>query len=813
MIKRLEFDDFNSSLLINTTSTEVFDTTRSIEFIIPGKPPLTIKAIEQNDGSILFTIDATSGNSADIRGLYFNIADPGLLGMLSITGDDVTNQQLGGAANFKNGNNINGNGSDAYDIGLDIGTPGQGKDDINFTSFTLSSTDGSTLTLDLIAHMEFAARTTGNGQKITVIAPAAPDAIDDYDASLEDTAILINATNNDTDADGDTLTIVAVGDAENGTVQIIDNQIRYTPNENWDGTDRFTYTIYDGDGGYDTATTEVFIAAVADAPNLTLDIQAGETVNDIVINISSSLVDTDGSESYILTFDNIPANAILTGDNVVWIDGHYQIANPLGYETVVLSLSEGIDFDFDLDINAISTEVSNGDTATTTVTQDIIFEHDDIQETVWFEAENQSMWTTGPEYISTSSTFLGIDESDSYTNGLGKSALAVFLSPPLDVYLEVKYDYELKAGFNSTYTFEGGDIDAEIPWQLDFETNFNRTTDFLTIKTDATLLPGGLFTTDGPSLEYQLDFIFDYYLNASLNAWLDIGAVIPIDDFRASLFNTGPISGDNQFNLIDYDSDLSAPLVLKLPTDLLGISDYGISAELAWPNLEVAGAETESSVIGNYYGSGASNNFFQVNLDVDQFAWDVYTAQLSAAAKAAGNTAFTAPPNPFDLKTGYIDDIKTDWVGGKLEMLDIDVNAGLNFVQNFLLQTGALESNLVFEDGSKQQFTFGDELLFSNASILDFNGDGDVDFTVEVDLVDTMLFNNTDLGFNLGYNLDILKGSVYAQIPGIGGVDIAVGPLLDVDALTGSTIPVASIDVFNSTVGIIFEQQSVNLYA
>jgi Big-like domain-containing protein len=775
-----DYSNLNASLFNeDSTSSPIYDITRSIEFSIPGKPPLTIKAIEQIDGSILFTIDATSGHSADIRGLYFNIAEPSLLGSLSITGGDISNQQLGGAADFKNGNNINGKGSDAYDIGLDIGTPGQGQDDISFTSFTLSSTDGSTLTLDLIAHMEFAARTT-NSQKTTVIAPAAPDAIDDYDSSLEDTPVVINAVANDTDADGDNLTIVQLGQAENGIVQIVDNQIRYTPNEHWSGTDRFTYTIYDGDGGYDTATTEVFIEAVADAPNLALDIQAGDTVNDIVINITSSLVDTDGSESYILTFDNIPANATLTGDNIVYIDGHYQIGNPLGIETVILSLSEGIDFDFDLDINAISTEASNGDTATTTVTQDIILENNDITETVWFKAENQSIWTTGPEYVSTSTTFLGYDND---FGAAGKVDLGL-------VYLEGSYYFDLKAGFNSTYTLEGGDIDAEIPWQLDFETNFNKATDFLAIQTDATLVAGGSFNTDGPSLEYMLDFIFDYYVHVDAKLTADLG----VDDLDEELINFTWDYGDpTTFNIIDYDSDTSGELVLKFPRDTTGINDYGVSATLAWPNLEVAGSENVFSPNGTYLGDGASNNFFTIGLDVDQFVADIYDVE-----------------NPLDVKFGYADGQHTSFIGAHLELLDIDLSAGLNFVQEFLLKAGALESTLVFEDGeTTMDFTFGDELLFANASTLDTDGDGNVEFTVQVNLVETVLTNDTDIGFNLGYNLDILKGSGYVDLEIIDTGDITIGPLVGF----GGAVEVASVDVFDANVGVFFEQQSVDLFS
>jgi len=48
--------------------------------------------------------------------------------------------------------------------------------------------------------------------------------------------------------------------------------------------------------------------------------------------------------------------------------------------------------------------------------------------------------------------------------------------------------------------------------------------------------------------------------------------------------------------------------------------------------------------------------------------------------------------------------------GGSFELLDADVLAGLNFLQDFLLDAGTIAATLNWEDGSISNFTFGDEL-------------------------------------------------------------------------------------------------------
>ena len=71
---------------------------------------------------------------------------------------------------------------------------------------------------------------------------------------------------NDSDVEGDTLTVQSVTQGASGSV--VDNgdgTVTYTPNPDWNGVDTFTYTVTDG-ALTDTATVTVTVTAVNDAP-------------------------------------------------------------------------------------------------------------------------------------------------------------------------------------------------------------------------------------------------------------------------------------------------------------------------------------------------------------------------------------------------------------------------------------------------------------------------------------------------------------------------------------------------------------------
>lgn len=94
----------------------------------------------------------------------------------------------------------------------------------------------------------------------------APIAVNDTAATAEDTPVTITVLTNDSDVDGDTLSVTGASAANGTVVRNADGTITYTPNANFNGADTISYTIGDGKGGTATATVAVTVAAVDDPP-------------------------------------------------------------------------------------------------------------------------------------------------------------------------------------------------------------------------------------------------------------------------------------------------------------------------------------------------------------------------------------------------------------------------------------------------------------------------------------------------------------------------------------------------------------------
>ncbi len=102
--------------------------------------------VEQSGNDLRFTLtvdDSTTGNIGDLRGFFFDVSDESLLAGLTASGIDVTDQ-----AYLANSVNNLGQGAvikpmGPFDAGVEFGTPGMGKDDIQSTSFLLTHSSQS----------------------------------------------------------------------------------------------------------------------------------------------------------------------------------------------------------------------------------------------------------------------------------------------------------------------------------------------------------------------------------------------------------------------------------------------------------------------------------------------------------------------------------------------------------------------------------------------------------------------------------------------------------------------------------------------
>lgn len=133
-------------------------------------------------------------------------------------------------------------------------------------------------------------------------------ALDDAAATGEDTALTLSFDDllaNDTDFDGDTLTISRVDALSSlgAVISVVDGAVVYSPAGVFDAladgetvTDTFTYTVDDGRGGSTTATVSVTVTGTNDAPELQLasGVDYAENGTNVVATATASDIDSDG---------------------------------------------------------------------------------------------------------------------------------------------------------------------------------------------------------------------------------------------------------------------------------------------------------------------------------------------------------------------------------------------------------------------------------------------------------------------------------------------------------------------------------------
>ncbi len=143
-----------------------------------------------------------------------------------------------------------------------------------------------------------------------------PEAADDAGAGFEtseDTSfVTASVLGNDRDADRDDLTIVAFEavSAQGGAVTLLENgTFTYSPVENFNGEDSFTYRLEDGRGGNDMAQVTIRITPVNDAPAAADVTVSGD--EDTVISGVLTATDVDGDT---LSFSVVsgPMNGVAT---------------------------------------------------------------------------------------------------------------------------------------------------------------------------------------------------------------------------------------------------------------------------------------------------------------------------------------------------------------------------------------------------------------------------------------------------------------------------------------------------------------------
>ncbi len=227
---------------------------------------------------------------------------------------------------------------------------------------------------------------TATAQLNITITPVndAPVAVDDGTVAIplpivEDTPTVLNLLGNDTDPDGDTLSVKSIngtlltpGTAQtivvpNGTVNVSAlGVITFSPASNYNGPVTFNYVVQDGKGGEDTGAVNLNVTPVNDAP-----IDGNETN---IVTEDTTLTVLDGAPGDLLNnatdVDGDPLT--ITGYTIAGITGTQAVGAPVviaGVGTITINANGSYSFapalNFTGAIPVITYTVSDGSLADT----------------------------------------------------------------------------------------------------------------------------------------------------------------------------------------------------------------------------------------------------------------------------------------------------------------------------------------------------------------------------------------------------------------------------------------------------------------
>ncbi|GAB3325352.1 hypothetical protein GCM10027355_27350 [Haloplanus salinarum] len=149
----------------------------------------------------------------------------------------------------------------------------------------------------------------------------APTANDDTATTDEDTSVTVDVVANDTDPDGDALDVSNITNGpSHGTAQITgesNDKIQFDPGDDATANISITYEVSDGNGGADTATLNVTVDPVNDAPTASDDSATTDEDASVTVDVVTNDSDVDGDALDVSAITNGPSHgtARITGPN------------------------------------------------------------------------------------------------------------------------------------------------------------------------------------------------------------------------------------------------------------------------------------------------------------------------------------------------------------------------------------------------------------------------------------------------------------------------------------------------------------------
>jgi outer membrane protein OmpA-like peptidoglycan-associated protein len=173
---------------------------------------------------------------------------------------------------------------------------------------------------------------------------------DDSASTVRNASVMIDVLDND---EGDAPSVAGVGSPANGTVELQDDIVTYTPNRDFTGNDTFTYEIGDALGNTAEATVAIIVDPFNQSPVAVDDTATTRKNTPVVIDVLANDSDPDGDALTIISVTQItefgfgeitPDNQILYTPMPGWWGGDelsYTISDGFGGEataTIVLDV-------------------------------------------------------------------------------------------------------------------------------------------------------------------------------------------------------------------------------------------------------------------------------------------------------------------------------------------------------------------------------------------------------------------------------------------------------------------------------------------
>ncbi|HHI5045179.1 TPA: tandem-95 repeat protein, partial [Vibrio parahaemolyticus] len=196
----------------------------------------------------------------------------------------------------------------------------------------------------------------------------APVAKDDTAITDEDTPVTIDVLPNDTDVDGDKLSIQSASVIEaQGKVEIVDGKLVFTPAENFNGDAEITYTVTDG-SLTDQATVKVTVNAVNDTPVVESNIADQTLAEDFTpysIDLNTAFSDVDGELTFSVSGNSNIQVAIVNGIATITPTADWN-----GSETLTFTATDPSGESVSQPVNFTVTPVADIEADKTTVVED-----------------------------------------------------------------------------------------------------------------------------------------------------------------------------------------------------------------------------------------------------------------------------------------------------------------------------------------------------------------------------------------------------------------------------------------------------------